>query len=245
MQISIIIATYNAAKTLKRCLDSIVPQLTDECELILVDGVSKDNTNAIIDSYGDNVSTHISEQDQGVYDAWNKGIKVSHGNWIMFVGADDMLLPGIISRYIQLLENPQLKDYDYISGIDEYVNSKGKLIKEIGSAPAWSKMKKEMVAAHVGSLHNKRLFSSFGLFDLHFKICADYELLIRKKDKLKYLFVPYHIAKMAAGGISCSNQAVKEAFLIRRKNHSVNSIMNIYILIRGMCSLIILKGKLK
>ena len=52
MQISIIIATYNAAKTLKRCLDSIVPQLTDECELILVDGVSKDNTNAIIDSYG-------------------------------------------------------------------------------------------------------------------------------------------------------------------------------------------------
>lgn len=160
-------------------------------------------------------------------------------------GVDDMLLPGIISRYIQLLENPQLKDYDYISGIDEYVNSKGKLIKEIGSAPAWSKMKKEMVAAHVGSLHNKRLFSSFGLFDLHFKICADYELLIRKKDKLKYLFVPYHIAKMAAGGISCSNQAVKEAFLIRRKNHSVNSIMNIYILIRGMCSLIILKGKLK
>ena len=57
-KISIIIATYNAAKTLRRCLDSIVPQLTNEIELILVDGDSKDDTNNIINSYGDKVNVH-------------------------------------------------------------------------------------------------------------------------------------------------------------------------------------------
>ena len=67
MIISIIIATWNAAKTLNRCLDSIVPQLTNETELILVDGGSKDDTNKIIDSYGDKISVHISEPDKGIH----------------------------------------------------------------------------------------------------------------------------------------------------------------------------------
>lgn len=63
MKISIIIATYNAAKTFIRCLDSIVPQLTNETKLVLVDGGSKDDTNKIIDSYGDIIAVHISELD--------------------------------------------------------------------------------------------------------------------------------------------------------------------------------------
>ena len=99
MKISIIIATWNAEKTLRRCLDSIIPQLTDETELIIIDGGSKDSTNEIINSYGNNVAVHLSEPDKGVYDAWNKGIKTSHGEWIMFIGADDTLCPNAIQVY--------------------------------------------------------------------------------------------------------------------------------------------------
>ena len=68
MKISIIIATWNAAKTLRRCLDSIVPQMTNQTELIIVDGGSEDETNDIIDSYGDCISVHLSEPDKGIYD---------------------------------------------------------------------------------------------------------------------------------------------------------------------------------
>lgn len=105
MKISIIIATWNAAKTLRRCLDSIVSQLTDETELILIDGGSKDETNEIIDSYGDKIAVHVSEPDKGIYDAWNKGVMVAKGDWMMFMGADDVLLPDAIKNYMHFTES--------------------------------------------------------------------------------------------------------------------------------------------
>ena len=83
--ISIIIATWNSEKTLKRCLDSIIPQLTKNIELLIVDGGSIDKTNDIIDSYGENISFHISEPDKGVYDAWNKAITHSSGKWLSLI----------------------------------------------------------------------------------------------------------------------------------------------------------------
>ena len=222
-QISIIIATYNAAKTLRTCLDSIVPQLTGETELVIVDGASKDETNAIIDSYGDKVAVHISEPNRGIYDAWNKGVKAERGEWVMFVGADDVLLPGALDEYLKVIHGtPDVDGYDYICAHNEYVDMNGKLLKIIGCEPKWSKMRRGMAAAHVASLHNRHnLFETIGGYDLSFKICADYELLLRKKQNLKYLFIPAHIARMKVGGMSFSTKAIVEAYKIRRLHHSL------------------------
>ena len=234
MKISIIIATWNAAKTLNRCLDSIVPQLTNETELILVDGGSKDNTNNIIDSYGDKIAVHISEPDKGIYDAWNKGVKAAHGDWVMFVGADDILLPNAINRYMEAIHNtPNVNSYDYICAHNEYVDMKGKLLKILGDMPTWSKMRRGMVAAHVASLHNRHnLFETIGGYNLDFKICADYELLLRKKDKLKSLMIPAHIARMTVGGMSFSIKAIVESYKIRKLHHSLPSVVNILFFFR-------------
>lgn len=228
MTISIIIATYNAAKTLQRCLDSIIPQLTDETELILVDGGSKDNTNQIIDSYGDKISVHISEPDKGIYDAWNKGVKSAHGDWVMFIGADDLLLPNAIQSYSEAIRSTSNADeYDYICAHNEYVDMKGKLLKILGEKPVWSKMRRGMVAAHVASLHNRHnLFEMIGGYNLDFKICADYELLLRKKSKLKSLMIPAHIARMTVGGMSFSTKAIIESYKIRKLHHSLPSFIN-------------------
>ena len=85
-----------------------------------------------------------------------------------------------------------------------------------------------MNVAHVASLHNKtNLFGQIGYYDLSFKICADYELLMRKKDKLKCLFIPNHIAQMQIGGMSFSTKAIVETFRIRRKHVSVPFLYNI------------------
>lgn len=234
MTISIIIATYNASKTLNRCLDSIVPQLTDETELILVDGGSKDDTNKIIDSYGDKIAVHISEPDKGIYDAWNKGVKAAHGDWVMFIGADDILLPNAICSYIELIKySPDINSYDYICAHNEYVDMKGKLLKILGEKPVWSKMRRGMCAAHVASLHSrKNLFGSIGDYNLDFKICADYELLLRKKDKLKSLMIPAHIARMTVGGMSFSTKAIVESYKIRKLHHSLPSMGNILFFFR-------------
>lgn len=223
MKISIIIATYNAAKTLKSCLDSIVPQMTKETELIIVDGGSKDNTNEIIDSYGDKVSVHISEPDKGIYDAWNKGVKHANGDWVMFVGADDILLPNALEEYLNVIESTNdISTYDYICAHNEYVDMNGKLLKILGENPVWSKMRKTMAAAHVASLHSRHnLFETVGGYNLNFKICADYELLLRKKENLKSLFVPVHIARMKVGGMSFSSKAVREAYKIKKLHKSL------------------------
>lgn len=228
MTISIIIATFNASKTLKRCLDSIVPQLTYETELILVDGGSKDHTNDIIDSYGDKIAVHISEPDKGIYDAWNKGVNAAHGDWVMFIGADDILLPNAIKSYFDAIKATQdINYFDYICAHNEYVDMKGKLLKILGEKPVWSKMRKGMVAAHVASLHNRRnLFDTIGGYNLDFKICADYELLLRKKDKLKSLMIPAHIARMTVGGMSFSTKAIVESYKIRKLHHSLPSFIN-------------------
>lgn len=235
MKISIIIATYNASKTLKRCLDSVVPQLTTETELIIVDGNSKDETNEIIASYGDKVSVHISEPDKGIYDAWNKGIINAKGKWVSFIGADDVLLPGAIEAFTNVLNRTSnIETYDYICAQNEYVDKKGSLLKIMGEAPEWRKFRKIMVAAHVASLHSrKNLFETIGLYNYKkYRICADYELLMRKKNNLKYLFIEKHIARMEVGGMSFSVKAIIEAFRIREQHHSVSTLVNLFLLLR-------------
>lgn len=229
MKISIIIATFNAGMTLRDCLDSIVSQLTDECELIVIDGGSKDDTVDILRSYDEYISYFISEPDKGVYDAWNKGIKRALGKWIAFIGADDVLLPNAIHSYLEIISTtPNIDGYDYICAHNEFVDIKGNVLKIIGEEPIWSSMKKMMVAAHVASLHSKKnLFETIGYYDCeHYHICADYELLMRKKQHLRFLMLPYHIARMRVGGISFSTKAIKESYLIRAHHHSLPIIIN-------------------
>lgn len=252
IKISIIIATFNASTSIKRCLDSIVSQLTEETELVLVDGGSKDSTNEIIKSYGDKIAIHVSESDKGIYDAWNKGVKLSHGKWVAFVGADDILLPGALGCYLDVINSTSnIETYDYICAYNEYADEKGNVLNVIGGAPEWSVYRKRMNAAHVASLHSKKnLFETVGGYDLSFKICADYELLLRKKDKLKYVFIPEHIARMQMGGMSFSTRAVKETYRIRQKHQSINSCLNILLLVRDWigfkvyCVKQLLKGRL-
>lgn len=227
-----------------------MPQLTDECELIIIDGGSKDGTYEIIKSYNDNISYTISEADKGIYDAWNKGVKVANGKWIAFIGADDVLLPGAIVAYLNAINNtPEIHSYDYICAHNEHVDAKGKLLKVIGEEPKWSIMRKRMAPAHVASLHNKtNLFGTIGYYDYeHFHICADYELLIRKKDHLKYIMLPDHIARMEAGGMSFSIKAIKETYSIRKKHHSVSAPMNAFLYMRDVIAfkLFIMRNRLR
>lgn len=228
--VSIIIATYNASTTIKRCLESIVSQKTDKCELLIIDGNSTDDTVNIVKSYGKVVDYFISEPDSGIYDAWNKGINVSQGEWIMFIGADDVLLPNAIKDYLNILKhNIEAKDIDYICSNNEYVDRNGQFLKIFGSEPSWNKMRKMMVVAHVASLHNrKHLFEEIGLYNLNLKICADYELLLRKGNKLRYLFIPNHIARMTVGGMSFSTKALIEEYNVRAMHRSVTFFGNVF-----------------
>ena len=234
--ISIIIATYNASDTILKCLDSIENEINSDCELIIIDGNSTDNTLDLLNKKKGLIDVLISEPDKGIYDAWNKGIERSKGKWIMFLGADDILLPGSIKSYFNVLTKLNKdNEPDYICARNEYVDEDGNLIMMLGKPVIWDNMRKMNMAAHVGSLHNKfRLFNQVGLYDLKFKICGDYELLLRKKEKLKSIFVPNIIARMYTGGMSFTYKAILEVYYIRKLHRSVSNLMNVILFIRDI-----------
>lgn len=217
MKISIIIATWNAAKTLKRCLDSIVPQLTDETELILVDGGSKDDTNKIIDSYGDKVAVHISEPDKGIYDAWNKGVSKAKGDWVMFIGADDILLEGAIEYYLANLNYISNTDIDFISCKIKSITEDGNFLQYTGKLWNYTRCKINMDVTHVASLTSKKYFEKVGVFNIEYKICGDYELLMRGGKRMKAKFIDFPIAEMPIGGTSFSVKGLREQLLIKNR----------------------------
>ncbi len=234
MKISIIIATYNAQKRLGRCLDSILSQKTDDVELIIIDGGSKDQTRSIIEDYKSIVDYSISEKDDGIYHAWNKGVKIAKGDWIMFLGADDCLTPGAIRKIMQYLSSINYDECDYVSAKINYLDEQGQLIKIIGKAWCWMEFRNKMTVAHVGSLHSRMLFNEIGLFDTNYKICADYELLMRKKENLRACFMNEVIASMEFGGVSLSTAAIYETLKICNTYSNNNLIVKLYLLIRKL-----------
>ncbi|MFV8799959.1 glycosyltransferase family 2 protein [Yersinia sp. LJYL362] len=88
--VSIIIATYNVDGYISACLDSILSQSYESYEVIIVDGISSDKSLDIIKSYTDTRIRLYSEKDKGIYDAWNKGVSLAKGEWLLFIGADDV-----------------------------------------------------------------------------------------------------------------------------------------------------------
>jgi glycosyltransferase involved in cell wall biosynthesis len=102
--LSIIIATYNAELHIKGCLDSIVENVFESYELIIIDGKSTDSTLKIIKSFKSIDTNIISEVDKGIYDALNKGVGYARGKWVMFLGADDRLLPTFTSLLHELTD---------------------------------------------------------------------------------------------------------------------------------------------
>lgn len=216
IKISVIIATYNASKTLERCLDALAPQKDLDVEVIVIDGGSTDGTLEIITHYKDTVDFVLSEPDRGIYDAWNKGVANAHGDWIAFVGADDTLEPDALSNMLEFLGRNDTTRVDYICAKNTYVGKDGVPLKVFGVPWRWEQFRRTMQLAHVGSLHRRTLFVEVDGFDINFRICGDYELLLRKKAHLNTLFIDGCLARMAIGGTSYSLAAVKEADLARK-----------------------------
>jgi glycosyltransferase involved in cell wall biosynthesis len=240
--ITIVIATYNAREYLQTCLSSIIPQLNSGVELIIIDGESKDGTIKIIQNNQQYIKYWVSEPDKGIYDAWNKGVRVANGEWIMFIGADDELLPNAICKYLNLLNSKDFSSFDYISAQNEFINQYNQLLKLVGKGAEWSVMRKGNSAAHVASLHHKKnLFCKVGYYNLDFKICADYEILLRKNNNLKSYFLQSKIAKMKVGGMSFTTAAIKECYEIRKLHNTISPFFNLLLYFRDYFAFLVFK----
>lgn len=180
--ISIIIAVFNAAETLQKCIDSIEQQTCSNFELIVIDGGSVDGTVKILENNSAKIDYWISEPDKGIYNAWNKGLVQATGEWVCFIGADDYLwdsnVLNLVSRQLTGIAGHVQIAYGRVM----VVNKLRENLYEIGEP--WyilkPRFKQDMCVPHPGSMHRKKLFSDRGYFDESFKIAGDYEMLLRE-----------------------------------------------------------------
>jgi glycosyltransferase involved in cell wall biosynthesis len=201
---SVITAVRNGAATLQAAIDSVVAQTCRDFEYIVLDGASTDDTVALLTRNSRHLDHWVSEPDTGVYDAWNKALRLARGHWIAFLGADDTYFPDALASYAEYIAANETAGLQYVSSRVELVKN-GKVVRTLGSAWSWPLFSRYMTVAHVGSIHHRSLFERYGRFDASYRSCGDYELLLRPRGALRAGFMNRVTARMSLGGISNAN----------------------------------------
>ena len=226
--ISIVTVVFNSAKYLEETIQSVINQTYDNVEYIIIDAGSTDGSLNIIKKYSDRINYWVSESDNGIYDAWNKALMIYHGQWIGFLGADDFYEIYALQNYVKNINKLETK-VEYISSQTNLCTKDKKIIRKIGKEWSWGEFSKFMNVAHVGSLHHRSLFEKYGIYNSSFKICGDYELLIRARDNLKTFFINETLCNMRGGGVSSGNTTpFIETFQIKLKYKTRPSFLHTY-----------------
>ncbi len=206
MKISIITVVYNNEKTINEAIESVLNQNYDDIEYIIIDGGSNDGTLDKISSYKDKLSYFISEKDNGLYDAMNKGIKAAKGEVVGILNSDDLYQDlDVISDVMKHFIND--KNIDILYGDLVYVknNDITTIVRNWKSKSYYRNFfENANVPPHPSLFLRKKVYEEVGLFDLEYKIAADYELMLRifKKYNFNSKYINRLIVRMRLGGAS-------------------------------------------
>ena len=220
--ISIITITYNCEASIIKTIDSVLKQDYPYIEYIIIDGDSNDGTKTIIEENKIRIRKgvwnflYLSERDDGISDAFNKGISKSTGELILLLNAGDTFVSyDIISNVVLDWKNSNRPDFLYYRvrlGENTFIPAlgKGHIAWEICQPP------------HQGSFISKKLYSSLGGYDTEYKLRMDYDFFVRCKEKeASHMFIPKVIVDYEAGGVSMQTSNAKSFYLegidIKRK----------------------------
>lgn len=202
MKISIITATYNSEKTIKDTLDSVLSQTFDDFEHIIIDGGSKDSTMEIVKSYEKKYHgrlKYISEKDKGLYDAMNKGICLATGDVVGILNSDDVYYDkDSLSKIANAFPSSDICFGDLV-----YMNEDLSKVMRTWRTKL-GKFERGWIPAHPTFYVKKKVYEEKGNYNLDFKICADYDFMIRalKDKKYKIAYIDDFLVKMRLGGKS-------------------------------------------
>lgn len=226
-RVSIIIATFNSQAYLQRAIDSIVAQDYQYKQLILIDGASTDRTLEIISKNDPKIDAWISGPDQGIYEAFNKGVKKATGDWIYILGSDDYLWRSdVLTRMAPSLQSPP-QSSRIVYGNVALVSKNGDILLEMGEP--WEQARRHfidrMTLPHQGVFHHRSLFESNGFFNESFRFAGDYEFLLRELKTADAFYVPgIIIAGYQYGGGSSVPQNALKVWLEFRKAQILNGL---------------------
>lgn len=221
MKVSLVTVTFNSDQTLRDTIQSVFNQTYSDIEYIIIDGLSKDNTVDIIRKYEPQFQGRlkwISERDNGLYDAMNKGIRMSTGDIVGIINSDDFYhRRDIISRVVEAFRNERIQA---VYGDVRFVNSDNldKTVRYYSSRNfSPNRFRYGFMPAHPTFFTYRKYFEKFGYYKIDYHIAADYELLIRflYVHRLKSKYLSLDFMKMRTGGASTAS--IKSNILLNKE----------------------------
>ena len=241
--ITVITVSLNSESTIHKTIESVLNQTFENVEFIIIDGMSSDNTVGIIKEHFDRYREQnnlkrlsvISEKDSGISSAFNKGIKLANGNFLLFLNSDDYLID---ENVFQDISNLLINDENLYCG-NIFIDSLGKFVKcQI------EENLKEYNVLHPATFFGKKVFEKIGFFDESFKIGMDTEFFFRaRKMNIKFENLNRTITIFSVSGISNNNviRALYENMRARKLNKATNFFREIYYFLNGIRVLLIVK----
>jgi glycosyltransferase involved in cell wall biosynthesis len=218
VKVSIITVCYNSARTLQDTIESVLAQTYTNIEYIIIDGGSTDDTPAIIEKYRNRIAHVVSEPDQGLYDAMNKGIALSSGELVGILNSDDLLAhAGVMADIVSALDS---NTEAICSDVHIFKNHRDNIVRKY-RCTRWKPWMFRLghQPPHPGFFVRKNCYERLGLFDLQFRRAADFELLLRfiGVHKINTKYLPYTSVLMRSGG--SSQQGLKAISEANREDH--------------------------
>ena len=215
MKISIITVAFNSAKTIEDTIRSVLDQSYPDIEYIVIDGGSTDGTLEIINKYAEtkpdgNLQSRltfkfVSEKDEGIFDAFNKGIKLATGDIVGILNSDDFYADSSVLQRVAEKMNSSLADtvYGDLVYVDPVLTSKVLRYWRAGEYDR-SKFKYGWMPPHPTFFVKRSLYEKFGYFNTWMKVSNDYELILRFlfKNNVTTAYIPKVLVKMRSGGNS-------------------------------------------
>jgi glycosyltransferase involved in cell wall biosynthesis len=227
VKISIITVVYNNDKTIEDAIKSVLSQSYSNIDYVIIDGGSSDKTVTIINEYKEQLGYFISEKDKGIYDAMNKGIYAAKGDVIGILNSDDLYQDTNVIETVmnQFNQNPSI---DVVYGDLVYVKSDNvnKVVRNWKSNSYYNRFfENGNVPPHPSLFVKKSVYEKAGLFNLDFKLAADYEFMLRifKKHNFNSKYINRVIVKMRLGGAtnqSFSNIKKQNIEILKAWNHN-------------------------
>lgn len=201
--VSIITVTYNAENFITKTIESVALQDYPYIEYIIVDGASTDHTVEIIKKHQSVVTKWISEPDNGIYDAMNKGIQIANGELIGMINASDYYEPNAISEVVKAYLH--YADGEIFHGNIHLLNEDGSFFKLKKPDADVSHLPNGFALYHPTFFVTKAAYTKYGLYDTHFRIAADFDFTLRAYlADAKFIYIDKAISNFRRGGISAT-----------------------------------------
>jgi len=230
-KLSVITIVYNNVRDIERTMLSVLGQTYTNIEYIIVDGLSKDGTLQVINKYQDRISKLISEKDNGIYDAMNKGLAVATGDYVIFMNSgDEFYAADTVTNVFATADDADIY-YGETEMIDDNGQSLGQRRHQAPAAFTWRDFKYGMSISHQAIYIRRTLTEPY---DNRYRLSADIDWIIRAAKKArKIVNVNQYVAKYLVGGMSKKKhrQSLRERFNIMKRYYGlIPTVLNHFVI---------------